>query len=116
MPQARLANADEFQLNKEPLTIQNVGEVSMSDMKSNVSGHPTYPYALRGQGQARIKEDLSILDLFDNTKAKNKDGVELPMTRQNFDDKDYRRTTMQYPPIGLLTHDRLMKLEKQGLL
>ena len=116
LPQARLANADEFQLNKEPLTIQNVGEVSMSDMKSNVSGHPTYPYALRGQGQARIKEDLSILDLFDNTKAKNKDGVELPMTRQNFDDKDYRRTTMQYPPIGLLTHERLMKLEKQGLL
>ena len=111
LTQARLANADEFQLNKEPLTIRNVGEVNMSDMKSDVSGHHTYPYALRGQGTARIKEDLSVLDLFDNTKANNK-----PMTRQNFDDKDYRKTTMQYPPIGLLTHEKLMKLEKQGLL
>jgi len=116
LTQARLANADEFQLNKEPLTIRNVGEVNMSDMKSDVSGHHTYPYALRGQGTARIKEDLSVLDLFDNTKAKDSKGRELPMTRQNFDDKDYRKTTMQYPPIGLLTHEKLMKLEKQGLL
>lgn len=116
LPQARLANVDEFQYNKEPLTIRNVGEVNMSEMKSDVSGHPTYPYALRGEGQARIKEDLSILDLFDNTKAKDSKGRELPMTRENFTDKDYRKTTMQYPPIGLLTHERLMKLEKQGLL
>ena len=43
----------------------------------------------------------------------------LPMTRANWTDDGYRKTTMQ-PVSGLLSHDRLMKLERdmkrQGLL
>jgi len=31
-------------------------------------------------------------------------------------DSDFRKLTMQNPPIGLITHDILMNLSKKGLL
>ena len=76
--------------------------------------HLSYDDTIRGQGAGILNEKqrgLHILDLVDNTKA---DGS--PMTAANMTDNDMRKLTMQSPPIGLLTHERLMALEKRGLL
>jgi hypothetical protein len=86
----------------------------MKNLKADHTGHPTFPQGLRGDPQGRVAEDLSILDMFDNTKASGK-----PMTRDNYTDYDYRKTTMQ-DLTGLLDHDRLMQIERnmkrRGLL
>ena len=119
LPQARIANTDPYQTNKEALTLRNVGIVDTENAFRKVSGHPTYPNALGGTADARLKENLSLLDIFDNTKAPNKQGKVLPMTRDNFTDDDYRKTNMQATPTGLLTYERLRHLENQkarGLL
>ena len=119
LPQARIANTDPYQTNKEALTLRNVGIVDTDNAFRKVSGHPTYPNALGGTADARLKENLSLLDIFDNTKAPNKQGKVLPMTRDNFTDDDYRKTNMQATPTGLLTYERLRHLEDQkarGLL
>jgi len=87
------------------------------DMQNSVAGkrsHSSYDETLMGGGVGVLtpkQRELSILDLVDNTKA---DGS--PMTAANMTDADMRKLTMQSPPIGLLTHERLMNLEKKGLL
>ena len=119
LPQARIANTDPYQTRKEALTLRNVGIVDTDNAFREVSGHPTYPNALGGTADGRITENLSLLDIFDNTKAPNKQGKVLPMTRDNYTDDDYRKTTMQATPTGLLTYERLRHLEDQkarGLL
>ena len=112
--QARIANAEPRLLDVEPLTVGNIAQLDMKNLKAEHSGHPTFPVGLRGEAKGRVAEDLSILDMFDNEKTSG-----LPMTRENFTDYDYRKTTMQ-PLSGLLSHERLMQIEsnlkRRGLL
>ena len=114
-PTARLANADPLQLDKGQSTLQNVGLLNLEDTKSDRTPlTKSYDTALKGVPVGRLPEaqrNISILDLFDNEKA---DGS--PMTAANMTPDDMRKLTMQSPPIGLLTHKRLMALEKRGLL
>ena len=113
-PTARLANADPRQLNKKQGTLQTVGVMDMQNSVAGKRSHSSYDETLMGGGVGVLtpkQRELSILDLVDNTKA---DGS--PMTAANMTDADMRKLTMQSPPIGLLTHERLMNLEKKGLL
>jgi len=113
-PTARLANTDPKQYNKGQGTLQSVGVMDMKDGVVGKRSHLSYDDTIRGQGAGILNEKqrgLHILDLVDNTKA---DGS--PMTAANMTDNDMRKLTMQSPPIGLLTHERLMALEKRGLL
>ena len=113
-PTARLANADPRQLNKKQGTLQTVGVMDMQNSVAGKRSHSSYDETLMGGGAGILtpkQRELSILDLVDNTKA---DGS--PMTAANMTDADMRKLTMQSPPIGLLTHERLMALEKRGLL
>ena len=120
LAQMRVANADPSQLNKEPMTLQNVANLDMDNLIRNVSFHNTYNTGIGGEALGRIKEDVSVLDLFDS-KRRNKKGEVigdymgsdgLPMTRANWTDDGYRKTTMQ-PVSGIITHKRLMALEKR---
>jgi hypothetical protein len=114
-PTARLANADEKQLNKKEGTLQNVGLLNMQELIGKEKPiTEAYDTVIKGQPVSILPEkerNISILDLFDNTKA---DGS--PMTAENMTDSDFRKLTMQNPPIGLITHDVLMNLSKRGLL
>ena len=113
-PTARLANTDPKQYNKAQGTLQSVGVMDMKDGVVGKRSHLSYDDTIRGRGAGILNEKqrgLHILDLVDNTKA---DGS--PMTAANMTDNDMRKLTMQSPPIGLLTHERLMNLEKRGLL
>ena len=113
-PTARLANTDPKQYNKAQGTLQSVGVMDMKDGVVGKRSHLSYDDTIRGKGAGILNEKqrgLHILDLVDNTKA---DGS--PMTAANMTDNDMRKLTMQSPPIGLLTHERLMNLEKRGLL
>jgi len=114
-PTARLANADEKQLNKKEGTLQNVGLLNMQELIGKEKPiTEAYDTVIKGQPVSMLPEkerNISILDLFDNTKA---DGS--PMTADNMTDSDFRKLTMQNPPIGLITHDILMNLSKKGLL
>jgi len=113
-PTARLANTDPKQYNKAQSTLQSVGVMNMKDGVVGKRSHDSYGETVRGRGAGILtpkQRELSILDLVDNTKA---DGS--PMTAANMTDADMRKLTMQSPPIGLLTHERLMNLEKRGLL
>lgn len=120
LAQVRVANADPSQLDKEPMTLQNVANLDMDNLVRNASFHNTYNTGIGGEALGKIKEDVSILDLFDS-KRRNKKGEILgdylgsdgkPMTRANWTDDGYRKTTMQ-PVSGVLTHKRLMALEKR---
>tara|TARA_R110002051_G_C8331681_1_gene436756 strand:- start:49 stop:483 length:435 start_codon:yes stop_codon:yes gene_type:complete len=126
--QARVANADPDLLDVEPMTIQNVAQLDMDNLTANYSGHHTYPVGLRGEAKGKITEDVSILDLFDSSIKDKKGNVigpylgsdKKPMTSQNWTDYGYRKTQMDSIG-GLLTHERLMNLEKtlkrkEGLL
>ena len=127
LAQVRVANADPRQLDVEPMTLQNVANLDMDKLVRDVSFHNTYNTGLGGEALGRLREDVSVLDLFDSKKRDKKGKIigdylgsdGLPMTRANWTDSGYRKTTMQ-PVSGLLTHDRLMKLERdmkrQGLL
>ena len=109
------------------MTLQNVANLDMDKLVRDVSFHNTYNTGLGGEALGRLREDVSVLDLFDSKKRDKKGKIigdylgsdGLPMTRANWTDSGYRKTTMQ-PVSGLLTHDRLMKLERdmkrQGLL
>ena len=127
LAQVRVANADPTQLNKEPMTLQNVANLDMDNLKRDVSFHDTYNTGIGGEALGRIKEDVSLLDLF-TSKVRDKKGNIIgdymgsdgnPMTRANWTDDGYRKTTMQ-PVSGLLDHDRLMQIERnmkrKGLL
>ena len=127
LAQMRVANADPSQIDKEPMTLQNVAKLDMDKLVRDVSFHDTYNTGIGGEALGRIKEDVSLLDLFDSKVRDKKGNITgdylgsdgMPMTRANWTDDGYRKTTMQ-PVSGLLSHDRLMKLERdmkrQGLL
>ena len=120
LAQVRVANADPSQLDKEPMTLQNVANLDMDKLVRDVSFHNTYNTGIGGEALGKIREDVSILDLFDSKRRNDKGEVigdymgsdGLPMTRANWTDDGYRKTTMQ-PVSGLLTHKRLMALEKR---
>jgi hypothetical protein len=109
------------------MTLQNVAKLDMDKLVRDVSFHDTYNTGIGGEALGRIKEDVSLLDLFDSKVRDKKGNITgdylgsdgMPMTRANWTDDGYRKTTMQ-PVSGLLSHDRLMKLERdmkrQGLL
>ena len=115
--QARVANADPELLDVTPMTIQNVAKIDMDNPTASYSAHPTYPVGLRGQALGKIKEDVSILDLFNSTK---KDGTPylgsdgLPMTSKNWTDYGYRKTSMD--SIGGLLTDKILRKIEKGLL
>ena len=120
LAQVRVANADPSQLDKEPMTLQNVANLDMDKLVRDVSFHNTYNTGIGGKALGKIREDVSILDLFDSKRRNDKGEVigdymgsdGLPMTRANWTDDGYRKTTMQ-PVSGIITHKRLMALEKR---
>jgi len=115
--QARIANADPELLDVTPMTIQNVAKIDMDNPTASYSAHPTYPVGLKGQALGKIKEDVSILDLFNSTK---KDGTPylgsdgLPMTSKNWTDYGYRKTSMD--SIGGLLTNKILRNIEEGLL
>ena len=121
LAQIRVANADPAQLDVSPLTFQNAGLLDMDNLHRKQSHHETYTDAIGGDLLGTFKEqNVNVLDFFDS-KRRNKKGEVigdymgsdgLPMNSTNWTDSGYRKTTMQ-PVSGIITHKRLMALEKR---
>jgi hypothetical protein len=110
-PEARLLNVDPVQLNKQPLTFQNIAEIA-KDPVGMTASHDSYGYSVLGEPVGRLAEDnIHLLDLL--PKAKKASGE--PLTLENLSDADYRKLTMQQN-YGLLTEEILRKLDDQGKL
>lgn len=112
-PQARIANTDPRQLKAKEGTLQNIGQLDLSDNVPNrFSNHDSYNTGIAGSPVGRFTQDLHLLDLV--TDIRNNAGKVI--TRDNITPQDIRKLQMMKPPTGVITHDLLMGLEKQGLL
>jgi len=112
-PQARIANTDIKQINATEGTLQNIGQLDLSDNVANrYSNHESYNTGMAGQPVGRFTQDLHLLDLV--TDIRNNAGEVI--TRDNITPQNIRKLQMMKPPTGVITHDLLMGLEKQGLL
>ncbi len=94
-------------------TLQNIGQLDLSDNVANrFSNHDSYNTGMAGAPVGRFKQDLHLLDLV--TDIRNNAGEVI--TRDNITPQNIRKLQMMTPPTGVITHDLLMGLEKQGLL
>jgi len=60
--EARLAVADPAQLDAQQGGVQNVGRI-LTDLEMDFSTHPSYPYAVPGEGVGVLKEDINVFEL-----------------------------------------------------
>ena len=102
--EARLSVADEAQLRAPDAGIQNVGRIDTSSPIIDASGHPSYPFAVPGEGLGRIGDDISVFELLPDV-AKNR-RIDIKAPRQT----DIRALQMK-PYGGTLTEDILRALE-----
>jgi hypothetical protein len=69
--EARLAVADPAQLDAQQGGVQNVGRI-LTDLEMDFSTHPSYPYAVPGEGVGVLKEDINVFELLpDIVEARN---------------------------------------------
>ena len=83
--EARLAVSDASQLAAREGGIQNVGRVfADGDRTIERSTHPSYPYAVPGEGIGRIKEDVNIFQLLPEIVEERKIADPLNQSRRDF--------------------------------
>jgi hypothetical protein len=83
--EARLAVSDASQLSAREGGIQNVGRVfADGDRAIERSTHPSYPYAVPGEGVGRIKEDVNIFQLLPEVVEERRIADPLSPSRRDF--------------------------------
>lgn len=113
--QARLANTDRSQLNKQEGTIQNIGQTKINEAigLGDGSGHLSYDTALPGIPLGRSAHDIHITDLA-NIVASGGARKGQRITRDGLLANEIRQINMA-DVNGILTHDMLMDMEKRGV-
>lgn len=113
--QARLANTDRSQLNKQEGTIQNIGQTKINEAMGlgDGSGHLSYDTALPGIPLGRSAHDIHITDLANIVSSGGaREGQRI--TRDGLLANEIRQINMA-DVNGILTHDILMDMEKRGV-
>ena len=127
LPQARIAIADQTQLNAPELGFQNVGIMDVDAGALTGRGNRTYPDAVGGEFLGRLNTDARLLDLAPTNvyPAKSKDAAygrsiledEFGNVRDLDTSKGYgaaRRSAEINPYGGLIDEKLLRSLEKKG--
>jgi len=110
--QARLVLADTRQLSARDAGIQNVGVIQEGELQQ--SSHPSYPFAVPGEGVGRLKnaEDVTIFDLLPD--ARFGDAQKLVKDPANPTQQEIRALQMK-AYSGQITEDILRRLEARGV-
>ena len=110
--QARLVLADTRQLNARDAGIQNVGVIREGELKQ--STHPSYPFAVPGEGVGRLKnaDDVTIFDLLPD--ARFGDAQKLVKDPANPTQQEIRALQMK-AYAGQITEQTLRRLEARGV-
>jgi hypothetical protein len=106
--EARLAVTDPAQFNARESGIQNVGRI-FPDKEISQSSHPSYPFAVPGEGVGTIKEEVGILELLPKV-ARRRD-VPNPAQPRAIDN----RAMQMGAKSGIITEDILQKLQDRGV-
>jgi len=111
---ARLANTDPKQLNKQEGTLQNVGQIELNDplTATRPRMHSSYDASLTGGPVGILSHDLHIADL-NPIIATGGQRAGQRITREGLLPNEIRQINTSNH-MGLLTHDLLMEMEKQG--
>lgn len=119
LPQARLAIADQSQLNAPVGGFKNVGLIDTSQDALRGAGNPTYPSALAGDYVGTLDTNVTAMDLNPAryARARNPDGsfVEGPEGKDLLSTKTAPRRSMEVNYYGGLLDDKLLRdLENRG--
>ena len=119
LPQARLAIADQSQLNAPVGGFKNVGLIDTSQDALRGAGNPTYPSALAGDYLGTLDTNVTAMDLNPAryARARNPDGsfVEGPEGKDLLSTKTAPRRSMEVNYYGGLLDDKLLRdLEDRG--
>jgi len=114
--EARLAVSDPSQVGARDAGIQNVGEVFGGGDIIVKSGHPSYPYAVPGQGLGRLDDQpMSIFDLLPDARlGKEQRRVGDTVDPLNPAARDIRALQMK-PYKGRIDEATLRRLEDRGV-
>jgi len=107
LPEARVAVSDVDQLNIPDTSFMNIGQLDMN--RSNMSNHPSYAQALKGDPVGKIKENISAFDLL------TPESLGRTVDQTNLTPQDYRSLTMSAKG-GVITDKILRQLDDKGLL
>lgn len=107
LPEARVAVSDVDQLNIPDTSFMNIGQLDMN--RSNMSNHPSYAQALKGDPVGKIKENISAFDLL------TPESLGRTVDQTNLTPQDYRSLTMSAKG-GIIDEKILRNLEDKGLL
>jgi hypothetical protein len=107
LPEARVAISDVNQLDVPNTSLMNIGQLDMN--RTNISNHPSYAQALKGDPIGKIKEQISAYDLL------TPDSLGRVVDSSNPTAHDYRSLTMSAKG-GVVDEKILMNLEDKGLL
>lgn len=116
MGEARLAVADPYQVGLRDAGIQNVGLVFRDQPVIKESGHPSYPFAVPGEGLGRLDDQpMSIFDLIPNARlGKAQRRVGDTVDPLNPSASDIRAVSMK-PYSGRIDEATLRRLEDRGV-
>jgi hypothetical protein len=107
LPEARVAISDVNQLDVPNTSLMNIGQLDMN--RTNISNHPSYAQALKGDPVGKIKEQISAYDLL------TPDSLGRVVDSSNPTAHDYRSLTMSAKG-GVVDEKILRSLEDKGLL
>jgi hypothetical protein len=100
--EARLAVADPKQLMSADAGIMNIGEIFAGSPIVAVSGHPSYPRGVPGQGLGRLQENRTIFELLPQVVRER--GIADPTKPSQADIR-----AMQMKPYAGVIDDKLLK-------
>jgi|AOAMet1_04_M0_20_1038515.scaffolds.fasta_scaffold03390_2 hypothetical protein len=109
---ARLANTDHRQLNKQEGTLQNVGQIELNST-DHARRHTSYDSSLPGAPVGILSHDLHISDL-NPIIASGGQRAGQRITREGLLPNETRQINTSNH-MGLISHEMLMRMEKQGL-
>jgi len=114
--EARLAVADPYQVGLRDAGIQNVGLIFRDQPVIKESGHPSYPFAVPGEGLGRLDDQpMSIFDLIPNARlGEAQRRVGDTVDPLNPSASDIRAVSMK-PYSGRIDEATLRRLEDRGV-
>jgi hypothetical protein len=116
MGEARLAVADPYQVGLRDAGIQNVGLIFRDQPVIKESGHPSYPFAVPGEGLGRLDDQpMSIFDLIPDARlGEAQRRVGDTVDPLNPSASDIRAVSMK-PYSGRIDEATLRRLEDRGV-
>ena len=109
--EARLAVSDPAQLNAQDGGVQNVGRIfADADRTIDASTHPSYPYAVPGEGVGVLKEDVNVFQLLPDIVSQR--GIPDPLNPRATD----IRAMQMGAKTGIITADVLRNILGGGVV